>query len=70
MQYEGGTYDVMTVVCCVDISEDAKSICLQNGVTYTKLREIEIDKMMYNNSHCVYSGDDGYKLRSSLQLIF
>jgi hypothetical protein len=56
VQYEGGSNDGMTVVCCVDISVDAKSICLPNGVRYTKLREIEIDKTMYNNSHRVYNG--------------
>ena len=64
MQYEGGSNDGMTVVCCVDISVDAKSICLQNGVTYTKLREIEIDKTMYNNSHRVYYGGGGYTVKS------
>ena len=63
-QYEGGSYDGMTVVCCVDSSIDAKSICIQNGVCYTELREIEIDKMMYNNSHRVYYGDDGFTLRA------
>ena len=60
VQYEGGSNKRMTVVCCVDISVDAKSICLQNGVDYTKLREIEIDKTMYNNSHRVYNGYGGY----------
>lgn len=64
VQYEGGSNDGMTVVCCVDISVDAKSICLQNGVTYTKLREIEIDKTMYNNSHRVYYGGGGYTIKS------
>ena len=64
VQYEGGSNDGMTVVCCVDISVDAKSICLQNGVTYTKLREIEIDKTMYNNSHRVYYGGGGYTVKS------
>ena len=64
VQYEGGSNDGMTVVCCVDTSVDAKSICLQNGVTYTKLREIEIDKTMYNNSHHVYHGDGGYTIKS------
>ena len=64
VQYEGGSNNGMTVVCCVDISVDAKSICIQNGVDYTKLREIEIDKTMYNNSHRVYNGDGGYTLKS------
>jgi hypothetical protein len=64
VQYEGGSNDGMTVVCCVDISVDAKSICLQNGVRYTKLREIEIDKTMYNNSHRVYNGYGGYTVKS------
>lgn len=64
VQYEGGSNDGMTVVCCVDISVDAKSICLQNGVTYTKLSEIEIDKTMYNNSHRVYYGGGGYTIKS------
>ena len=64
MQYEGGSNDGMTVVCCVDISVDAKSICIQNGVDYTKLREIEIDKTMYNNSHRVYNNYGGYTVKS------
>ena len=64
VQYEGGSHDGMTVVCCVDISVDAKSVCLQNGVCYTKLHEIEIDKTMYNNSHRVYNGYGGYALKS------
>jgi hypothetical protein len=64
MQYEGGSNDGMTVVCCVDISVDAKSICLQNCLSYSKLRDIEIDKLLYNNSHCVYCGYDGYTLKS------
>ena len=64
VQYEGGSNDGMTVVCCVDISVDAKSICLQNGVHYTKLREIEIDKTMYNNSHRVYHGYGGCTVQS------
>ena len=64
VQYKGGSNDGMTVVCCVDISVDAKSICLQNGVDYTKLREIEIDKTMYNNSHRVYNGYGGYTVKS------
>ena len=64
VQYEGGSYDGMTVVCCVDVSVDAKSICLQNGVTNTKLSQIEIDKMMVNNSQCVHYGDGGYTVRT------
>jgi hypothetical protein len=64
VQYEGGSNDGMTVVCCVDSSIDTKSICLENCVHYSKLHEIEIDKMLYNNSHCVYNGYGGYKLES------
>jgi hypothetical protein len=63
LQYEGGSNDGMTVVCCVDSSIDAESICLENCVRYSKLHEIEIDKMMYNNSHCVHYGFGDYNLK-------
>jgi hypothetical protein len=63
VQYEGGSNDGMTVVCCVDSSIDAESICLENCVRYSKLHEIEIDKMMYNNSHCVHYGFGDYNLK-------
>ncbi len=59
----------MTVVCCVDISVDAKSISLQNGVRYTKLREVEIDKIIYNNLHCVHYSDDDYTIKSIQQIL-
>ena len=62
LQYEGGSCDGMTVVCCVDSSINAKTICLQNSVSYTKLSELEIDEMMYRNSNRVSCGYGGYRL--------
>ena len=62
LQYEGGSRDEMTVVCCVDSSINAKIICLQNCVSYTKLSELEIDEMMYRNSNRVSCGYGGYRL--------
>ena len=52
----------MTVVCCVDSSINARTICLQNCVSYTKLSEIEIDEMMYGNSNRASCGYGGYSL--------
>ena len=62
LQYEGGSCDGMTVVCCVDSSINAKTICLQNCVSYTKLSELEIDEMKYRNSNRVSCGYCGLGL--------
>lgn len=53
-KHNGGQYDRMDVVCCVDRSVDVEYICMKNGIVYHHLYDLEINEILYSSCHCVY----------------
>ena len=67
LQYEGGSFNSTTFLCCVEIGVNVQEICKKYNYDCGTLYKIEIDYEMYNNHYKVYPtySKDGnkYKLR-------
>jgi hypothetical protein len=69
LQYEGGSFNTTTFLCCVDVLINVQEICKKYNYDCGTLYKIEIDYDTYNSGYKVYptycrpSDGPKYKLR-------